>query len=273
MGLRRTGLRQLRTQRLRLRQQRLHLRQIEPRGCADFEAAREDALRFLARGDGAAGQRDALVEFAQYQVAIGDLGDQRQLEGARGGIGAEIALECGVLKAAHAAPEIKLPGVRPKSDLVLAGGHRLAADVEVAGHARAAHVRRDADGGPALGALDAVCRFGFPDAQHGRAQVAVVLQRLREQRLQARIGELSSPVDQRRLCTGQRCWSVRRVGRGHHRRRHLQRGGHRAAATKQPYAACTGERSGTSGTARKKRGDVHHFRRWGNRHGASSAKQ
>ena len=122
MGLRGACLLQLCTQGLGLVQQRLYLHQVETRSRADLDAAPKDAQCLFMAGDHAVGQCDPLVEFTQPVVAIGDIGEQYQLHGVACLVGGEVVLQRGVLKVAHAAPEIQLPGVDAQTDLVTAAG-------------------------------------------------------------------------------------------------------------------------------------------------------
>ncbi|MNQ51168.1 hypothetical protein D3C85_651380 [compost metagenome] len=195
VGLGGAGLLQLRAQRLGLLPQRFHLRQVQFRYGAHFEAAAEYAQRFRARFDRFAGEFQPLVQFAQRQVAVGDLGDQAQGGGARGGLRGQVVLQRGLVQAAHAAPEVQLPARHADAHLVLAGDLRLAREVQVARYAAACAVRLGAEGGELVRALYAVQRARLFDPQQGGAQVAVVVQRGGDQSLQRRVGEIGLPRD------------------------------------------------------------------------------
>lgn len=63
-------------QRIRLRDQGLHLRQLQPRGRADIEAAREDAQGLTLAGRAPLRQAQAFIQLTQAKVSIGHLCDQ-----------------------------------------------------------------------------------------------------------------------------------------------------------------------------------------------------
>jgi hypothetical protein len=72
-------------------------------------------------------------------------------------VGGEVVLQRGVLKVAHAAPEIQLPGVDAQTDLVTAAGRGLAGEAEVAGRPAPARIPQP-DAGQALGTLNTMKR-------------------------------------------------------------------------------------------------------------------
>src|SRR5690606_11863011 len=97
------------------------------------------------------------------------------------------------LKAAHAAPEIKLPTAQADFCLVLATDLLAARGAKIGRHARSSPLAADTDYREALAALDAERRTGLFDPQNGRAQVAVVGQRGFDQALQNGVGEIRAP--------------------------------------------------------------------------------
>ena len=241
VGLLSAGLLQLGAQCLGLREQRLHLGKVQPRCGPDVHAPLKYAQAFLAAGDGLVRQQQALLQLTQRQFTLGDLCDQTQRDGAPGRIAGQVVLQGRVVQAAHAPPEVDFPAGQAQSHLVLAAQQGLACQVQVARHARAVHAGLGAEGGQQIGALDAIGGPCLLHAQRGDAQVAVVRQRLRNQGLQARVGEIVAPAGGggRRAGVRARCGVVR----GHWQGGRLKRRCHRCATGEHQRGGCQGASS------------------------------
>ena len=241
VGLLSAGLLQLGAQCLGLREQRLHLGKVQPRCGPDVHAPLKYAQAFLAAGDGLVRQQQALLQLTQRQFTLGDLCDQTQRDGAPGRIAGQVVLQGRVVQAAHAPPEVDFPAGQAQAHLVLAAQQGLACQVQVARHARAVHAGLGAEGGQQVGALDAIGGPCLLHAQRGDAQVAVVLQRLRNQGLQARVGEIVAPAGGggRRAGVRARCGVVR----GHWQGGRLKRRCHRCATGEHQRGGCQGASS------------------------------
>ena len=254
VGLLSAGLLQLGAQCLGLREQRLHLGKVQPRCGPDVHAPLKYAQAFLAAGDGLVRQQQALLQLTQRQFTLGDLCDQTQRDGAPGRIAGQVVLQGRVVQAAHAPPEVDFPAGQAQSRLVLAAQQGLACQVQVARHARAVHAGLGAEGGQQIGALDAIGGPCLLHAQRGDAQVAVVRQRLRNQGLQARVGEIVAPAGGggRRAGVRARCGVVR----GHWQGGRLKRRRHRCATCEHQRG---GGRQGTSSATGRCRGHGHGY--------------
>jgi hypothetical protein len=112
-------------------EQGFDLAQLEVGAAAHLGPPAHDAEGFLAGHQGLLGQHDALVEFAAQQVAVGELGDEAELEGLAGFVGGEELVEGGLVEALDAAPEVDLVadqvGAGPvvAADLVAAGDRQV----------------------------------------------------------------------------------------------------------------------------------------------------
>lgn len=219
----------------------MHLGEIQPRCGANLHAPLEDAQAFLAAGDGLVRQQQALLQLTQRQFTLGDLRDQTQRDSAPGRIGGQVVFQGCVVQAAHAPPEIDFPAGQSHASLVLAAQQGLACQVQVGRHARAVQAGLGTQGGQHVGALDAIGGPRLLHAQRGGAQVAVVLQRLRNQGLQARVGEIVAPAGGggRRAGVRARCGVVR----GHWQGGRLKRRCHRCATGEHQRGGCQGASS------------------------------
>ena len=212
--LRGARLFELRAERLRLREQSFDLRHVEARRSADLEAAREDAERLLAGPDGLAGDQDAFVQLAQREIAVGHLRDEAHGDRAPAGVGGEELLQRGILEVAHAAPEIELPRSDAQADVVDAGGARTARGAQALGNAHAKRSGVRVEGGKLIGPPDLERGARLENAQDRDAEIAVVLERLLDHRLQLRVGEVIAPGDVRgRSRIGLRVRRLERIGR------------------------------------------------------------
>lgn len=213
MSLRGACLFELRGQCSCLLQQGFHLHYIQLRNRADFKAPRKDTQRFLTAGNGLLSQRDALIEFAQRQITVRHLSDQAHRDRAACCIGGKVAFQRRLLEVAHPAPEIEFPGRDPHPNLILASGQRSSCRAQVGRRACPAAIDAGRNGRKLVGTLDTVSRPRFLNPQHGCLQIAVVLQRLRDQRLELRIGKIVAPGDFRGdRTTGWRVRLTRRIG-------------------------------------------------------------
>ncbi|MNK74786.1 hypothetical protein D3C87_943070 [compost metagenome] len=216
---------QLGRQREGLAEQGFHLRQVQLGNRAYLKAAGKDAQRFGAAVDRGARQFHPFVEFTQAQVAIGHLRHQSHADGAARLVAGQQGLQRAVFQAAHPAPEIEFPGAHVQARLVLRAGHGAARRTQIIWHACAAAGGAQRDGGKLLRALDAIRGARLFHAQRGDADVAVAGQRLRNERLQARVGKVALPGDVGCVRAGrigfrilrrhgQRRWRIRRRHRG-----------------------------------------------------------
>ena len=222
---------QLQLQALRRGQQGLHLGQFQLRDRADLVAAGEDALRLLPGFHRTPCPRQAFIQFAQADVAVGYLRHQGQFGRQVARFGGQPLLQCRLLEVAHPPPQVQLPAAQAHFGAVLGTHGRHAGGVEVAGYPCPRTLCGQAQVRELVGALDPERRACLVAAQGGDAQVAVVGQGGLHQLLQQRIGEVAAPGRQRRRRRGRR-------DRGRPVRRHRRRGclvgrGHRSAAGQQ----------------------------------------
>ena len=184
MGLQRALLRKLSAYELGLVDQCLHLRERVARGGAHLGAPLEDAQRFLAAGNRALRQGQALIEAAQGQIVQRHLFDETGLNGMLRGIQRQIVAQGGIAETFDTAPEVELPAVEAHKDLLIAGDDGAAAGIEVGGHACSGMAAAQADRRQPGRALDAVGRLGLLHAQQRQAPVLVMRQCRVDQLLQ-----------------------------------------------------------------------------------------
>ena len=173
--------------------QQFHLDEIEARGRSHLHPAGKHAPRFGAGGQGLFGEVNPPVQLAHGQPAIGHLGHQQQVGGALAFGAGPVAVQGRFVHAAHAAPHIQFPAGEAHAQLVLAGDHRLAADIQIPRHLRPLRFQSQTHGGAAFGPGNAVGRAGLCHLQHGGLQVAVAVQGLFDQHLQFGVAEVIAP--------------------------------------------------------------------------------
>ena len=207
------------------------LAEFQRRGAAKLTACLGQAQRIFVRRQRRLGDPQLFAVRAQGQPRIGHLGHQRQLRAATVGRFGEVLLQRGLAEVAHAAEQIQLELDHAEVGTELLGHRRITA--------AAGHLPLHADRRHAVGALDAVLRPGTLDVEHGHAQVAVVLQRLADHCLQARVDEEIAPADVGHFhrCSGHcprggRCRPLRGNRRGDFGAARLQR---RAAGQHQAH--------------------------------------
>ncbi|MCG3185955.1 MAG: hypothetical protein IOMNBAOH_00501 [Rhodocyclaceae bacterium] len=250
----------------RLGQQRFRLRGVDLRRRAQFVAAAGDALRVLATGDGASGERDAIVEFALEQIGVGHLRHQAQRHRAARRLGGEIGLQRRVLEVGQPPPEVQLPGSQVERDLILLRDRGLTGRRQIGRQARARTTGTNGDVGQCVGTLNAIQRTCFVDARGGDAQIAVVVQCASNELAQHRIDEELLPVQRARRA---RCGLVgiaRRGRQGWPLMRWRQRTGRQPDASKDrrhaggtagaPRGVATGMRREHVHAARLEKGDM-----------------
>ena len=216
---------------LRLRQQGLDRAIVERGSDPGVEPLLADLQRAGAAVNGVFGDGDARVELALDEIGVGDVGDQADLERALGMDRRQIIGARGLGQAAHPAPEIELERGDAGADLEAVAGDRrnavTACDARPAGAGGGVDVRH------LVGAPDAILAARLVDPQDRGAQVAIIVERGRDQRLQARVAEEAAPLDVRRArARGGRAGISRILRRGRQARLDIF-GLHRAAGEEQ----------------------------------------
>ena len=195
--------------------QGFHFAQLQIGTGAGFAALLHDAPGFFAAGERLAGQPDALVQLQRGEMGIGHQRDQAGFKGPARFVCRQVLRQRCFAQALHPPPEVDFVSDQSGVNAVFTGHLRLPGDRQVC--------RRTATGSggvefqprAAASLLDAVQRTRFGHPGGGKLQVAVVGQRLADQRLQVRITEHLLP----------RKAGCRRVFiRGHARIMHRQRG-------------------------------------------------